>query len=135
MKVALLSDIHLGVRKNSEVFLKSQLNFLRNQFVPYLKENNIENVFWLGDMFDNRSSTNTKIMNAIFDFFKDYMKEFNSFILVGNHDTYYNSSNEVNSLKFLDGFENVEIIDKMTTININKKDIALVPWIVDGLPE
>jgi DNA repair exonuclease SbcCD nuclease subunit len=132
MKLALLSDIHMGVRKNSEIFLQSQIDFLKNQFVPYLKENNIKNIFWLGDLFDNRSSTNTKIMNSLYDFFENDMKDFISYIIVGNHDTYYNSSVQVNSLKFLSNFKHVELIEEIKTIEIESCKITLVPWITDN---
>ena len=133
MKIALLSDLHMGVRKNSEIFLASQVRFMEEQFVPYLKDHNIKDIFLLGDLFDNRSSTNTKVMNAIFDLFDKKLCDFNIHMLIGNHDTYYNSSIEVNSLKFLDKFSNVHLIEKITTIEVDSKKIVLVPWITDTL--
>jgi len=133
MKVALISDIHLGVRKNSEIFLNSQIIFLKEQFTQYLREFGIKTVFWLGDLFDNRNSLNTKVMNETLDFFNEFSKEFNSYILIGNHDTYYNSSIEVNSLKFLEKFSNVHLIEKITTIEIDRKKIVMVPWVTDNL--
>jgi len=133
MKVCLMSDQHFGVRKNSEVFLKSQSKFIEEQLVPYLKENKIDTIFMLGDLFDNRSSTNTKIMNSVYELFDKHLKEFKIYILIGNHDTYYNSSVEINSLKFLEGFDNVELIEKITKIRLDEKDITLVPWVVDNV--
>jgi DNA repair exonuclease SbcCD nuclease subunit len=131
--VSLISDLHFGVRKNNEVYLKSQIKFIVEQFVPYLKENEINTIFILGDLFDNRSSTNTKVMNAVYEIFSDYLKDFTIYILVGNHDTYYNSNIEINSLKFLTKFENIHVIDKMTKIEIDNKKITLVPWVVDNV--
>ena len=133
MRVCLVSDLHFGVRKNSEVFLQSQTRFIVEQFVPYLKKNGIDTVFMLGDLFDNRSSTNTKVMNAVYDIFAEHLKDFTVYILVGNHDTYFNSTVEVNSLKFLSKFDNVHIIDKITPMEFDGQKIALVPWIVDNV--
>ena len=129
----MITDLHFGVRKNSEVFLISQTRFIVEQFVPYLKKNGIDTIFMLGDLFDNRSSTNTKVMNAVYDIFAEHLKDFTVYILVGNHDTYFNSTVEVNSLKFLSKFENVHIIDKITQMEIDGQKIALVPWIVDNV--
>jgi len=132
-KVALISDLHFGVRKNNEVFLQSQTRFIIEQFVPYLKENEIDTIFILGDVFDNRSSTNTKIMNNVYDIFDEYLREFKIYLIVGNHDCYFNSSIEVNSLKYLGKFDNVHLVDKIETITVADKKIVMVPWIVDNI--
>jgi DNA repair exonuclease SbcCD nuclease subunit len=131
-RVALISDTHLGVKKNSEIFLKSQIKFITDQFIPKLKQENIKDIFWLGDLFDNRNNTNTKILNAVFDLFENHLKDFNVNLLVGNHDCYYNSSIEVNSLKIFKKFENVRVIEQMTHMKIDDKNVILVPWIVDS---
>ncbi len=131
MKIALISDTHFGVRKNSEIFLESHLRFFKEQFIPYLENNDIKNVFFLGDICDNRSSMNIKIMNAVYDLFQNTLKDFKVNVLIGNHDTYFNSSIEINSLKFLDNLPNVNIIEKITTIEIDNKKIVMVPWIVN----
>jgi len=133
MVVALLSDLHFGVRKNSEVFLDSQLRFIVEQFVPYLKEHGIKKIFMLGDLFDNRSSTNTKVMNAVYDIFATCLKDFEIYMIIGNHDCYFNSTVNINSMKFLEGFKNIHLIEKITKITLNKKKIVMVPWIVDNV--
>ena len=70
-KVCLITDLHFGVRKNSEVYFDSQKNFLTNQLIPYLKENDITKIFFLGDIFDNRNNINTKVQNDVFHLFDD----------------------------------------------------------------
>jgi len=129
--IALLSDLHFGVRKNSEVYFESQKKFIINQFIPYLKERNINKIFFLGDMFDNRSSINTKIHNEVFNLFDEYFKEFEIVILVGNHDCYFNSSVEINSIKFLGKFKNIRIVENPEIIEHNDKKILLVPWVIN----
>lgn len=132
-EICLCSDLHFGVRKNNEVFLRSQTRFFVDQLVPYLKENKIDTIMILGDLFDNRSSTNIKVLNGVHDIFKKHLKDFKVYVLVGNHDCYYNSSVEINSLKFLDEFENVTLIEKITSINFDGVEIVMVPWIVDHI--
>ncbi len=131
MEVALITDLHFGVRKNSEYFLRSHLRFLINQFIPYCKEHGIENIFMLGDTFDNRTSVNTKIFNAVLDLFQNHLRPFNVWVLVENHDSYLNSSIDINSIKFLKSLPNVKLIEKYTEVKLNGSKIGLSPWIVD----
>lgn len=130
-KVALISDLHFGIKKNSDVYFESQKKYLVNQLIPYLKENNISKIFFLGDMFDNRNSINTKIQNEVYNLFDKSFKDFDIKILVGNHDTYFTNTTEINSVKFLDKFHNIEIIEQPKIIEIYNKKILLSPWIVN----
>lgn len=132
-KIAIITDLHFGVRKNSEVFLHSQSKFIKEQFIPYLKDHNINTIFMLGDLFDNRSSTNTKVLNEVHNIFENYLKDFKIWLVVGNHDTYYTSSIEVNSLKPFGSLPNVHLIESITKINIDDLNITLVPWITDNV--
>lgn len=130
-KICLLADIHLGVRKNKEIFLKSQKRFFEDVLVPYLKSNDIETICILGDLFDNRNSLNVMVKNEAFKLFNDILKDFHIYLIVGNHDTYFNSSIEVNSLKFFGKFDNVTLVEKTSVVNIKNHDIFMVPWIID----
>lgn len=131
MQVAMVTDTHLGVHKSSDVFLKSQLNFFRNQFIPELKKKKIDTIIHLGDMFDNRSNMNVKVMNEVHKLFKEDFKDFKIYIICGNHDIFYRDTVEVNSLKFLNELPNVTVIEEITKINIANRDLLLVPWQTD----
>lgn len=131
MKVALISDLHLGFKNTKDIFLKSQLRFLKNEFVPYLLENNIDTIFILGDVFDNRNALNHRLQNIVFNFFEKQFKPFKVYIIVGNHDTYFNNTIDVHSLRFLSKFQNVEIIEEMKNTNVGGKNFLMVPWITD----
>jgi len=130
-KVGLIGDLHLGIKKNSNIFLKSQVKFLIKEFVSYLKNNNIKTVIMLGDIFDSRHSVNTKIQNVVFDFFDKYMKDFKVYVIKGNHDIYYNSSTDVSSLKFLTKFDNVTVVEDIIETEIAGKKVCMVPWVVN----
>jgi len=132
MMICLIGDTHFGVHKNSDIFLDSQIKYIKEQFIPYLHKNNVKKVFFLGDLYDNRSHTNTKVMNTVFNLFHNDLKEFEITILVGNHDTYFNSSIHINSLKNLQTLSNVTLIENITVVNVDNKNITLVPWITDN---
>lgn len=130
MKICLLADPHFGVHKSSEVFSKSQLSYFDNEFIPYLKENNIKHIIMLGDIFDTRNSINNKTINEVYHLFERLL-DFKIWVIVGNHDTYFKNTIDVHSLKFLKKFENIEVVDKSVIYEFSKKTIMLCPWQVD----
>jgi len=130
-KVCLISDIHFGVNKNSEMFLNSSIDFFENQLVPYLKNEHITDIFILGDVYDNRNSINVRISDEVYNVFGNILGDFNIIILIGNHDIYYKTSNDVHSLKSLDLFPNVEVIDSITEKTIFGVKTLFCPWVVD----
>jgi DNA repair exonuclease SbcCD nuclease subunit len=51
-------------------------------------------------------------------------------MLAGNHDTYFKNTNDVNSVDLLlREYDNVQVIDKPTTINLDNVPICMIPWI------
>jgi UDP-2,3-diacylglucosamine pyrophosphatase LpxH len=131
-KIPFISDFHFGIKKASDIFLDSQLDFIKNQFEPYLSENNIKEIFILGDLFDNRTHINIKIKNIILDIFENVLKKYKIYLLIGNHDCFFSDNIKINSLNFLNKFENVTLIDKNTVLNINDKKFYAVPWITNN---
>lgn len=131
MKIALISDLHMGIKKQCPVFMESQLRFFIKQFVPELKQANIKDIWVLGDVFDTRMSLNTLVVNKTIELFKDILKDFNIKIIVGNHDMYMTTTTDINSLKILDILPNVTVYEKQAVLNIDSKTILLQPWITD----
>lgn len=127
--VALLADIHFGY--GSIDFLKSQLRFFREIFIPYCKKYGIKKIIQFGDLFENRRNLDILVKNMVYDLFKNDLKDFEIYIYLGNHDVYYKNSNEIHSLKFLSGFQNVTIIETIQDINFYGKKFLFVPWLYD----
>ena len=130
-KVCLISDIHFGVNKNSELFLNSSLRFFKDELVPYLHSEKITHILVLGDVFDNRNSINVKISDEVRMVFGEILVDFDITILIGNHDIYYKTSNDVHSLKFLDLLPNVEVIDQLCYKEIFGVKTMFCPWLFD----
>ena len=80
-KICLITDLHMGVHNNSEIYFESQKRFLVNEFIPYLETNKINTIFFLGDMFDNRDTINTKVQNNVFNLFNDHLKQFDIYVI------------------------------------------------------
>lgn len=130
--VALITDVHFGCHKSSPIFLKSQIDFFANQFAPHLKENNIDTIFILGDLFDNRQTINILVYNEVFKLFNETLKDFKIHLICGNHDIFYKTAVDTNSLKFLNLFPNVTVYEDIELLNIANRKILLVPWQIDN---
>jgi DNA repair exonuclease SbcCD nuclease subunit len=134
MKIALVTDTHWGVRNDSAVFADYFQKFYQNIFFPYLDENEITHVIHLGDIVERRKYINFYSADRLHTDFIAELKKRNiyTFFIIGNHDSYYKNTLEINSMKQLYGDgrtpKNQYIIDHPTTITFAGCDILLMPW-------
>jgi hypothetical protein len=137
MKIALINDTHWGARNDSPAFIDYFNKFYEEVFFPYLQENNIKTLIHLGDVVDRRKFINH---NTAYNFklrFWNKVEELNldTHILLGNHDTYYKNTNEVNALQNLNIPKNTKVYTKSETVNFEGLDILFLPWICDDIIE
>ena len=131
MKIALLNDTHAGVRNNNQMFAEYQGRFYKEIFFPYLDKHNIKNIIHLGDYFDRRRDVNFYSLHKNHEHFIQPMieRDITMDLIVGNHDIYFKSTNELNSPDFLLKSDNINIFTDPITKNYDGLDIALLPWI------
>jgi len=101
MRIALVTDTHAGVRGDSDTFAKYQHKFWYDVFMPYLRANNIKDIIHLGDITDRRKWINYKTLNGFRALINSLSNEFNLKVIIGNHDTFYKNTNDINSMKCL----------------------------------
>jgi len=133
LKIALLNDTHFGVRNDSPAFMEYQNKFYNDLFFPYLIENNITTLIHLGDVVDRRKFINHKTAHNFKQVFWNRLEELNidTHVIIGNHDTYYKNTNEVNALQNLNLNKNCTIYTKATEVTFDGLDILFLPWICD----
>lgn len=132
MKIAILGDTHFGARNDSPAFSKYFEQFYEHCFFPYLINNKIDTVIQLGDVFDRRKFVNFQSLKACKDYFFEPAKELgiSLHLLVGNHDTYYKNTNEVNSLNLLlREYNNIVLYEEPGEAVFEDAKIAMMPWI------
>lgn len=132
MKVALITDQHFGARNDSIHFLDFYEKFYSGTFFPTLDKEGIKTVLILGDTFDRRKYVNFYSLQRAKRMFFDPLAEkgIQVHMLVGNHDTYYKNTNEVNSPELvLEDYSNINIISSPTVIDLNGTNILMMPWI------
>lgn len=132
MQIAILNDTHAGVRGDMIEMSKYQGRFYNEIFFPYLDEHNIKHIIHLGDYFDRRKYVNFASLKANREHFIEPLIErgISMDLIIGNHDTYYKNTNDVNSpdlLLFAD--TNINVIQEPIVNEYDGFNIALVPWI------
>lgn len=140
MKIVLLSDTHFGVKQNSITWMNSQIDFMYNEFIPYLnylKKTEDIIVVHCGDVFDSRSSINPYIASKVREVFKKISSICTTYIIAGNHDFYSPNDDTISALDLtLSAIDNLYIIKNEIQGLINEEPndaevIAhslLVPW-------
>jgi DNA repair exonuclease SbcCD nuclease subunit len=132
MKVAIITDTHWGARNDSMAFIEYFDKFYTNVFIPKLVEEKIDTVLMLGDTFDRRKYTNHVSLSHAKRIYFDPLSKLGITVhmIVGNHDTAYKNTNDINSPDLLlREYDNINVIDKPTTINVGGFDICMMPWI------
>ena len=131
MKIALITDTHFGVRSDNPLFLEYFDRFLDGVFFPELKRRGIKHIVHLGDLFDRRKYVNFNTLTWSRSFM-DRTKDYSIDLIIGNHDTYYKSTNDVNSPSLLlNDYKNVKIYTEATEVDIpgSNNTILYIPWI------
>lgn len=126
-KTILITDTHFGVKQNSYTWLISQLDFIYEQLIPYIKSSDDRfNIIHLGDVFDSRSSISTMVAAKVVEAFKELRSLVNKFtIIAGNHDYYSPNSKEIDTLNLV--LQNLDI-NLITDDYVVDGDSIYIPW-------
>ena len=125
-KTVMFTDIHLGLKGNSQEHNKMCLEFV-DWMITEAKEFGAETCMFLGDLFHQRNSINVltfdygiKLMEKLSENFKQVI------MIVGNHDLFYRSSRNVHSIGFAKKYNNINVVDEITKIG----DCLFLPFLV-----
>jgi len=139
MKLALITDQHIGARNSNSIFLDYYSKFYSKLFFPYLIENGIDTILNGGDTLDNRKTTNVLTMDRFHEMWinpilKNKMTEH---VILGNHTAYYKNTNSVNSLSPFYGKGNGLNLYQSTPEELELGGIlwGMVPWITNDNSE
>ena len=125
-KVAIFSDLHLGLHNNSEDWHKIALTWA-DWIVVELADKKIKDIFFLGDFFDNRSEISVQTLHVASEIFNKF-KDFNMLCVIGNHDAFYKNRSDIHSMGLASGYPNITIIDHNLEFEDYSKKFSFVPW-------
>jgi DNA repair exonuclease SbcCD nuclease subunit len=129
-RIWLVSDTHLGVRSNSREWMENIESYFRDFFIPTVKENYREGdvLVHCGDVFDSRQSINLYVMNKGIEIFEDLSEILPTYMIIGNHDIFLKSSNDVNSLKVFKNSPNITVFQEPQKIWFGERTALMMPW-------
>ena len=125
-KIAIFSDLHLGVHQNSNFWLDQSVDWIK-WFVDDLKKKEITTIIFCGDFFHYRDEVSLVTLDTAQKIL-ELLKDFNIFMITGNHDCYYKDTSEVNSLSLFKGWRNITVFDTMTTVENADRRFTFCPW-------
>jgi DNA repair exonuclease SbcCD nuclease subunit len=132
MKVAIITDTHYGARKNSKLFHDYFKKFYDNVFFPTIDEKGIKTIVHMGDAFDSRKGIDFSALSWAKDNIFDPIKQrgIKLHLIVGNHDSYYKNTNEVNAVDLLlREYDNVTVYSEPIEVKLDKLNVLFIPWI------
>ena len=132
MKVALVTDTHLGYKSGHPVFLDYMERFFTDTFFPELERRGVERIVHLGDLVEHRKAITFTSMKRIREFFLNPILEMNLEVemIVGNHDVPYRNTNHPNAqTELFSEFGNITIHDRPYTAYMDDTEVVLMPWI------
>jgi len=125
-KACIISDIHLGIHNDSDVWHDIVLDYGKWLYLE-LEKKNINTIFILGDIFNNRQEVGVNTLSVAEKFFSIF-KDFNVLVLNGNHDSYLKDNSSINSIAVFKGWSNVHVIDDLTDLTIHGNSFIFCPW-------
>jgi len=125
-KIAIFSDLHLGVHQNSVFWHNISLEWC-DWFKNNITERGIKDVIFCGDVHHYRDEINLHTLAVSNKFFSN-LENFNVYAITGNHDCYYKDTSEINSLAVLKGRKNIHVFDTCTTIDVQDRRFTFCPW-------
>jgi DNA repair exonuclease SbcCD nuclease subunit len=122
----IITDTHLGIFKSADIWHEVVLELFK-EIADTCVRRDIKRIIHLGDFYDNRRALNVKTLNYAHQI-GQILNDFETWIVVGNHDQYFKNQTHPHSLVTLREFENIHIVDEPQCID---DTIGLVPWSQD----
>ena len=134
MKVALITDTHYGFKKGNQDYHDYFLKFYNDVFFPTLKKKKIKHVIHLGDVFDIRRNIDFWSLDwarkNIFNPLQDLGVTVD--MMVGNHDSFYKNTLEINSLEcLLQEYDNLRVYTGPSEVTVGGRKMVYLPWICE----
>jgi DNA repair exonuclease SbcCD nuclease subunit len=125
-RAAVCTDIHFGLKSNSQTHNDDCLNFIK-WFTAKAKEEGCETAFFLGDWHNNRASINIVTLNYSLKALEHLNDNFKAvYFIPGNHDLYYRDKRDVQSVAWARNLSNIHICNDWYISG----DVVIAPWLV-----
>ena len=125
-KAAIFTDIHFGLKSNSQLHNEDCLAFVKWASAK-AQEEGCETCIFLGDWHNNRASLNLVTLNYSLRALEHLNDSFqNVYFIPGNHDLYYRDKRDIQSVEWAKHLPNVHICNDW----VSSGDVVIAPWLV-----
>jgi calcineurin-like phosphoesterase family protein len=135
----MIGDSHLGLGfpNSLDKWFKVHKEYFSEFLIPLLKSriNPGDIIIHLGDLFDNRNVIPINILNYGMDIVEEISRIAPLHIIIGNHDCWSKSSDEINTIRPFRYIPNVSVYDKTTQIDHDGLKLCLMPYIEKRLEQ
>jgi DNA repair exonuclease SbcCD nuclease subunit len=128
-KVLIFSDLHCHCHKKQNKRLDDCLDVL-NWVFKTAKEHEITNILFGGDLFHDRHKIDVYTYQKTFETLEDNLTkgDYKLYLLLGNHDIWYNEKTSVSSVIPLSSLPGVHIVGKPTRLKIGDANWDFIPF-------
>ena len=128
-EVLLYSDIHVHPHKRSQKRLEDCLAALEWVFKT-AEDRGISNIIFGGDLFHDRQKIEVYTYQKVFEVFAKWMMKgkFQHYLLLGNHDLWYNEKTTVSSVTPLSALPGIKIISQPQRLEIAGCNWDFIPF-------
>ena len=125
-KAAVFTDIHFGLKSNSQLHNEDCLNFIK-WATTKAQEEGCETALFLGDWHNNRASINIVTLNYSLRALEHLNDNFERvYFIPGNHDLYYRDKRDIQSVEWARHLPNITIVNDWFDLG----DVVIAPWLV-----
>jgi DNA repair exonuclease SbcCD nuclease subunit len=125
-KAVVFTDIHFGLKSNSQTHNEDCLAFVK-WATSLAKEQGCETAFFLGDWHNHRASINIVTLNYSLRALEHLNDNFDRvFFIPGNHDLYYRDKRDIQSVEWAKHLPNIVICNDW----LHDGDVIVAPWLV-----
>lgn len=132
-KTLIFSDLHIHPHKRKQDRLEDCLKCLEWVFET-AKKNNIRDIVFGGDLFHDRQRIEVFTYHRTFEVLEKYMDGyFHLWLLLGNHDLWFNQATTITSVKPFSALPGVHIIDSPNRLEIAGANWDFIPFTHDPI--
>lgn len=132
-KILIIGDTHLGLGYPNSVdkWFKVSKEYFEDFLFPLLKKELTKDdiIVHCGDLFDNRNVVPINILTYAQSVLERMSYICPVHVIVGNHDLYTKSTNDINTVRLYKYIPNVTVYEEPCKINFMGKSILMLPWV------
>lgn len=128
-KVLIFSDIHIFPHKRKNERLEDCLNALKWVFET-ARKNEIKSILFGGDFFHDRQKIDIYTYQRTFEILRDELSRsrMNLFLLLGNHDIWFNDNTDISSVLPFSALQGVKVIKSPERLVIEDHNWDFIPF-------